>query len=161
MRMLLVTVCAGVLALSAAVGAQAQLAPHHQGPPSPANRATTEAGIALAKSQYPAALAASDQAVQIAPNDPWAHYDRGSALRGLGRTQEAVAEFKRAQVLFADHDPWGRSLAMWGEADTYDVAGDCAQAANAYEVYAGYVDRADPAAAQLARRYATGCVPKR
>jgi hypothetical protein len=72
-----------------------------------------------------------------------------------------VAAFKRAQTLFADRDPWGRSLAMWGEADTYDVAGDCAQAANAYEVYAGYVERADPAAAQLARRYAAGCVPKR
>src|SRR5689334_1986932 len=118
MRKVLVSLFGGVLVLSAAaVGGAAELVPRHQGPPSPADRATTEAGRALIKQDYPSALMAADLALQIAPNDPWAHYDRASALRGLGRTAEAVAEFQRAQGLFGERDPWGRSVALWGQAD--------------------------------------------
>jgi tetratricopeptide (TPR) repeat protein len=156
--MLVICGLVGVMAGPAAFG---QLAPLHHGPASPADRATTASAVALIRGDYPQALAAADQAVQIAPNDPWAHYDRASALRAMQRTDEAVSEMRKAQLLFGDRDPWGRSLAMFGEANAFAVAGRCPEAQRAFTSYATYVQNVDPASAEMARRYSTECVTPR
>jgi hypothetical protein len=115
----------------------------------------------LAAGDYPRALSAADAGLQLDANDPWGHYDRGCALRGLKRTDEAVAELRRAQVLFGDRDRWGRSVALWGEADAFREAGRCPEARRAFDSYASFVQGPDPASAELARQYASECVPAR
>lgn len=44
-------------------------------------------------------LSAANEAVQLAPADPDAHYNRAVVLWSLGRTAEAVAEYERAAAL--------------------------------------------------------------
>jgi hypothetical protein len=105
-------------------------------------------------------LTMADQALSVEPRNPWAHYDRAAALHGLGRTDEAVAEFQLAQQSFSGADPWGRSLAMYGRANVLAQAGRCGPAAAAFEEYAAFVQAADPESAAMARTYAKGCVPR-
>jgi tetratricopeptide (TPR) repeat protein len=49
----------------------------------------------LRTAHYEAALASFDQALAIAPEDPWSRFDRARALARLGRADEAVAELER------------------------------------------------------------------
>jgi predicted Zn-dependent protease len=136
--------------------ASAQLAAPHQSvdPGSSRSRALSSSSAEALVAGRPAdALRMADQAVAADPSNPWSHYDRGAALTELGRTDDAVASFDAAQRSFSTADAWGKSIAMYGRADALSRA--------SYENYATFIERVDPAAAGLARRYATNCVYRR
>jgi tetratricopeptide (TPR) repeat protein len=103
----------------------------------------------------------ADQAIAADDKNPWAHYDRASALADMRRVEEAVAEFRAAEARFPAADPWGRSVAMYGRANLLAQTGSCAQAVAAYEEYARFVERAAPKDAAMAREYAAACTPPR
>jgi tetratricopeptide (TPR) repeat protein len=107
------------------------------------------------------ALKMADQAIAADPQNPWSHYDRAAALSDLGRTDEAVAQYEVAQRSFSTQDAWGKSIAMYGKANALSRVGRCDEAKPAYEAYASFVERSDPGAAGLARRYAADCQPRR
>jgi predicted Zn-dependent protease len=144
--------------------ASAQLAAPHQSvdPGSSRSRALSSSSAEALVAGRPAdALRMADQAVAADPSNPWSHYDRGAALTELGRTDDAVASFDAAQRSFSTADAWGKSIAMYGRADALSRAGRCTAARASYENYATFIERVDPAAAGLARRYATNCVYRR
>jgi len=98
-------------------------------------------------------------AIEANPNDPWGYYDRADALAELKRTDEAVSSFREAERRFAvEHEPWGKSIAIYGEAHALSEVGRCAEARSSYERYASYVEKADERSADLARRYSEECV---
>jgi tetratricopeptide (TPR) repeat protein len=143
--------------------AQAQLAPPHRtvDPGSPQSVSlSSESGAALANGRSNDALALANKAITADPSNPWARYDRAAALTDLGYTDDAVAEFARAQQAFSTADSWGKSIAMYGRAHALAQAGRCPAAQAAYEEYAVFVERADPASAKMARTYARDCVPR-
>jgi tetratricopeptide (TPR) repeat protein len=102
-------------------------------------------------------LALAQQAIRLTPQAPWPHYSKGMALSRLGRTDEAVSALSDAELRFAATDPWGRSVAIYGRANTLARAGRCAEARQAFEQYARFVEERAPNSAALARRYATEC----
>jgi tetratricopeptide (TPR) repeat protein len=102
-------------------------------------------------------LALADKAIQVSPNDPWPHYNKGMALARLGQTDAALSALTAAEVRFSTVDPWGRSVAIYGRANTLAGAGRCAEAHQAFEQYASFVEQRAPHSAELARRYATEC----
>jgi hypothetical protein len=87
-----------------------------------------------------------------------AHYDRGVALVDLGKTDDAVAEFKSVEGLASGKNRRPQSVALWGIADAYGRAGRCDDARPAYEAYARFMEQEDKAGAEMARRYASSCV---
>ena len=104
-------------------------------------------------------LKLAEAAIEADPKDPWAYYDRAVALASLNRTDGAVLSFAEAEKYFADQgEPWGKSIALYGEAHALSRAGRCDQAQSAFERYASYVDQVDAASAAMARRYARECV---
>lgn len=114
--------------------------------------------VALGK--YAEALARAENAVRLAPNNPWAHYQRAAALHHLGRSEEAVSAYHEAAVNFGS-DTWGKSLALYGRARTLDDIGQCDEAKRAYDQYATLVRSKDPAAADMAIAYGKACrVPR-
>lgn len=154
-----------VLGVGLLVGtARAQLQAPHQAvdPGSPRSRdLTSQAGEALVHNDPAQALKMADQAIAADAENPWAHYDRAAALADLGRVDDAVAEFKVAQRSFSDADAWGRSIAIYGRANTLAQAGRCSEAQPAFEEYAVFVERSDPKGAEMARGYAKNCRPRR
>jgi tetratricopeptide (TPR) repeat protein len=128
----------------------------------PTSRQSSALNTSAAKAQIqgePAeALRLADQAIQANPNDPWPRYTRGMALAALGQTDEAITALSEAEQAFGPNDPWGRSIAMWGQAHTFAQAGRCTQARAAFDRYAGFVASYDANAADLARRYAAECL---
>jgi tetratricopeptide (TPR) repeat protein len=107
---------------------------------------------------YGDALAASERALALAPEDPKAHYEHAAALAGVGRTDEAVAEFSRVEKTMGDA-AWSR-LALYGRARALDDAGRCKDARAAYEAYAARVRATDPTSAEIARACARACVER-
>ena len=52
-------------------------------------------------------IASYDQALEIKPDDPDAWYNRGIALRNLGRIEEAITSFDNALKIKPDkHQAW-------------------------------------------------------
>jgi tetratricopeptide (TPR) repeat protein len=102
-------------------------------------------------------LALAQQAIQVSPQDPWAHYNKGMALARLGQTDAAVSALSTAEQRFGTADAWGRSVAIYGRAHTLAGAGRCAEARQAFEQYASFVEARAPSSAALARQYATDC----
>jgi len=98
-----------------------------------------------------------DRAVDADPSNPWAHYDRGVALHGLGRTDAAIAAYRAAEQRFENAGQWGKSIAIYGRARALDDAGRCAEARTAYVEYADFVRSSDPNAADMAITYAKEC----
>ena len=49
--------------------------------------------------RYEEALAAYDQAIRLNPNDDFAYYGKGIALRTMGKTNEAEQAFEKARQL--------------------------------------------------------------
>ena len=125
-----------------------------------ADRATSDAVRALARGDFAAALAACDRAVAAVATDGWAAYDRGAALSGQSRTDEAVASFVSAGQRFAKDDPWARSLTIYGRAHALDNAGRCEEAGQAYREYASLVAAHDPVSSTMALSYAAACKPR-
>lgn len=119
-------------------------------------RLSGAASEALVRGDYTSTIAFANRAIKMDAKDPWPYYDRGSALIGLKRTEEAVSSFKDAENLFGDNW-WGRSIATYGRARAYEEAGRCADAAKAFQEYAAFVGGHDPDGAKLALRYAREC----
>ena len=148
-----------VTATSAAAFAQLRPQPQTQ-PPPPSSALTTESVEAGLAGNDAKALALADEAIQKDAKDPWGYFNRGDALRALHRTDEAVSAFRDAEARMTPGDLWGRSVAIWGQADALARDGRCRDAAPVYERYAAAVENADRASADLARLYARHCTPR-
>jgi len=70
--------------------------------------------IALLNRRWSEALAEADRALAVGPNYADSHKARGDALRRLGRFDEAVAAYRRAEALAPQ---WGRLRIDWGMAE--------------------------------------------
>jgi tetratricopeptide (TPR) repeat protein len=141
--------------------ARADLAPRpHVDLSTPAKRQVTElctqSAAAMMRGDPAGALALAERALGVAADDPWAHYDRAVALGGLGRVDQAVAEYRLAQAHFGD-DAWGKSIAIYGRAHLLAEHQRCEQAEAAYEEYASFVARDAPKDAEMALAYAGNC----
>jgi Flp pilus assembly protein TadD len=135
------------------------LQPVDEAPGEPAYSRTTEAAEALAAHKYEKVLALTDSPSK-APTGAWLDYDRGSAFTGLGRTDEAVETFRRAELRFAQTgNDAGRSASMFGRARALDEAGRCSEARSAYQEFQNFVRLSDPLAAEMAASYAGMCRP--
>jgi hypothetical protein len=85
-------------------------------------------------------------------------YERGAALAGVGRIDEAVAAFDRAELLFTQtDDDVDRATAIWGRAHALAGSGRCSEARRAYGEYRVLVRPRDPTAAEMATRHAAAC----
>jgi tetratricopeptide (TPR) repeat protein len=150
----------GVLILAPSV-AQAQTAAVHdtiEDPRAPrSSKMSGHAGSALASGSAAEAAVLAEQALSMDTLNAWAHYRRAAALSELHRTDEAVAEYKTAEQSFASVDDRGRSLALYGRANTLAQAGRCKDAQPVFEEYARFVEKKDPKGAAQARSYAGSC----
>jgi tetratricopeptide (TPR) repeat protein len=153
----------GFLMLGLGAGADAQLTPKHRVDLStPARRQaamlSTESAAANSKQDWPRALAMAEQGLVADPNDGWLHYNKGVALFGLQRIDDAVVELDHAEQLFAPDDKWARSVAIYQRAIKLQQAGRCAESDRNFREYARLVGPVDPEAARLAMNYnALGC----
>lgn len=151
--------------LAAALPAAAQLEPAPQRGPLSTNQvraAALENDSAGAEigGDHARALVLADEAIRTDPRDGWGYYLRADALVSLNRLDAALASFRDAEQRFPDSDPWGKSVAIWGQGNAYEGLGRCADAAPIYERYAAFVERFDPEAAAYARtRAKKPCTP--
>jgi tetratricopeptide (TPR) repeat protein len=155
----------GALAVLLARPAVAQLQP----PAGVGGRALAEARASAvittsieteAAGDHQHALGLADAAIQADPDDPWGYYVRGNALLSLARVDDAVTAYRDAEQRSTASDPWGMSVAIWGQANAYYQLARCHDATPIYERYAAFVERIDPAAAALAREFAKKqCAP--
>ena len=145
-----------------ASSAEAQLMPPRRavdlGSP-PSSALSSRSAEALIGGHPEDALRLANQAVAADGRNPWAHYDRATALADLGRVDEAVSEFQAAEQRFSQNDPWGRSVALYGRADLLARVGRCNEAAPVFREYAAFVESSDPQAAAMARDHARACHP--
>lgn len=102
------------------------------------------------------AVELTDQAVREGRASPWLEYYRAVAFADLGRTDDAVAAFARAEERFAG-DGWAHAIAIDGRARALRDAARCADARRAYEEYASFVHDTDPTAAAAALEAASRC----
>jgi hypothetical protein len=122
---------------------------------------STQAAEALMRKDYSTVLALT-ATTGDEPVDAWLDYDRGSALVALGRTDEALDAFGRAELRFdRAADPQGVRKAMWGRARALADAGRCGDARLAYGQYQAAVRLQSPRDAELAASYAGFCVPRK
>jgi tetratricopeptide (TPR) repeat protein len=120
---------------------------------------TTEAVGALGRRDYSRVLALTESPSD-APTGAWLDYDRGEALTGVGRTDEAIEVFRKAALRFQSAgDDLGRSVAIWGGARALDEAGRCPEARKAYKEFEAYARPRDQRAADMAAAYAGTCRP--
>ncbi|MBX3198346.1 MAG: tetratricopeptide repeat protein [Labilithrix sp.] len=126
-------------------------------PPSVEAPLVTEMTSALRSGNYSRVLELKDQLPPAAGPNPWVDYNAGAAFAGLGKTDEAIAAFERAERQFGEGDRWGRSVSIWGRARALDGAGRCAEAARAVEDYARVVGGSDPSTLRIATSYAGSC----
>ena len=146
------------LALAAPV-ASAQLAVPQDPQSIRAERFATASADALRRFDYPLALKAAQDGLQVKPNDGWLLYDEGAALAGLGRTDEAVQTLARAEMSFDDTDVYARSTAAYRAALALEMAGRCDEAKRQYHHYAAIERKANPQMASDALNHARVCVP--
>jgi tetratricopeptide (TPR) repeat protein len=117
---------------------------------------------ALAALDYPRALGVAEAALSAAASpSPWLDYDRGEALAGLGRTDEAVAAFNAAEKRFRGdrRNPRGAWAALWGRARALAEAGRCSEARQAYAEYSALVRATASTAADMADALSAECRP--
>ncbi|HMF42309.1 MAG TPA: tetratricopeptide repeat protein [Polyangia bacterium] len=144
-----------------AVGASAEMpVPKQTAAPGPAAKLTSDSASAEMSGDHGKALALAEEAIKTDPKDPWAYYDRADAMARAGRIDDGVAAFREAERRWPIEDTWGKSVAIWGQADVLNKAGRCGDAAPIYERYAAFVEKADADAAAMARTYAKHCAAK-
>jgi tetratricopeptide (TPR) repeat protein len=112
---------------------------------------------ALLDGDYDGTIKLANRALQSKPRDPWPLYNRGCALIGLGRTNEAIASFKEAEARFGA-DEYGRVVSTYGRARAYAAVHRCEEAERAYREFAEMVGTVNEAAAEMATTYAKDCV---
>jgi tetratricopeptide (TPR) repeat protein len=160
MRLLLTAAAVMSMATAGAARAEGLRAPQNVNAV-PWSRQSSELATLSAKAAMAgdpqSSLALAQQAIQLGPQDPWPYYNKGMALARLGQTDAAVSALSAAELRFSTVDPWGRSVAIYGRANTLAMAGRCAEARQAFEQYAQFVELRSPNSAALARRYATEC----
>lgn len=141
--------------------AVAQLQPPQQvSAPGPASELETRSVVAELAGNHDQALSFAEKAIKADPSDAWGYYDRGDALASLGQTANAVAAFAEAERRFSQSDLWGKSIAVWGQADAFNRVGRFSEAGPIYERYAALVQSVDAEAADLGRRFAKNCVAR-
>ena len=119
----------GLLTMGIGAGAKAELAPLQQSvTPSTADILAGQSATADMAGEYEKALQLADKAIRADSKEAWGYYARGDALASLRRVDEALAAFRRAEQLFPTADGWGRSIAIWGEANVLRQAGRCGDA---------------------------------
>jgi tetratricopeptide (TPR) repeat protein len=104
--------------------------------PAPSDALATAAAQALIRGDYPDALARADKGIARYPLAPWLHYNRGAALAGLARNEEALEALKRAEQLFPRREAHGRAVVAYRRALLLEFAGRCPEAATAFADYA-------------------------
>ena len=135
----------------------------------PGDSVASNVAVAIVARDYARALSLADQAQATADKAPrpWLDYNRGVALAGLQRTDEAVRAFQSAERGFAAGDGGdlangrGRSLAIYGRARALDAASRCAEARKAYAEYTAIAGVADRRTAELTLSVAARCEPTR
>jgi tetratricopeptide (TPR) repeat protein len=156
-------IAGGLVILTVLAGSQAraQLAPAKQSvAPSAGDELASKSAQAELAGDHERALLLANDAIKTAPNDPWGHYSAGDALGSLQRIDDAVAAFRQAEQHFAETESWGRSIAIWGQANVLRQVGRCNDAFPIFERYAAYVEKLDPDAAALALKYQKYCAPR-
>jgi tetratricopeptide (TPR) repeat protein len=125
----------------------------------PASQAlSTRAANAQMTGNPEAALQYAAKAVAADPNDPWAHYNKATALARLGNVDDALKSFAAAEERFNLADIWGRSVAIYGGAHALSEVGRCEEAKREYQRYAAFVRERDPVSADMATRFAATCM---
>ena len=117
----------------------------------------SRSAAARASGQLDAALSLAEQGIHADGDDPWPYYNKAMTLGELGRVDEAAAAFREAEGRYFPGDLWGKSVAVYGRANTYAQAGRCAEAKQAYDDYASLVSQYDPKSADLVRQYEAEC----
>ncbi len=158
MKLSVIGVVFSLALLLAAFPAAAQLEPAAQSGPRSnaelrASALTTSSIQAELAGTHQSALDLADAAIREDPSDAWGHYVRGSACLSLRRIDDALASLRDAERRSPASDPWGKSVAIWGQANVFEEAGRCQEATPIYGRYAAFVEHLDPTAAALAREY--------
>lgn len=122
--------------------------------------ALTAVGVELRDGDYVGALSLVER---IQPSsrlsDGWRLYDRGEALAGLHRADEALGALEQAEQRFeeAGEGARGRPLVEWSKARVLSEAGRCDAARRAFADYARLVAYGDPQSAAMAQQAAKDC----
>jgi tetratricopeptide (TPR) repeat protein len=122
-----------------------------------AERESTASVEALVVGDYAQALARAEAGLQLAPQDPWLIYNRGTALAGLGRVDESLDALRRAEHLFSTDNLHGRSVATYRRAIALEVAGRCKEEKAELDHYAWLGGFKDPQFAEHERAHVRFC----
>jgi tetratricopeptide (TPR) repeat protein len=153
-------VLTGALIVLAGSRSQAQLAPLKQTvAPGTADGLASQSVQAELAGDHPKALQLAEDAIKSDPKNPWGRFAKGDALGSLQRTDDAASAFREAEQHYSDAEMWGKSIAIWGQANAFFQAGRCQDSSPLYERYASFVEKVDPEAAALARRFEKSCMP--
>jgi tetratricopeptide (TPR) repeat protein len=160
-RPICITVLASALTVFAGARSHAQLAPLNQSvAPRAADDLASQSVETELAGDHTQALKLADDAIKTDPNNPWGRYAKGSALGSLQRTDDAAASFREAEQHFSNVEIWGKSIAIWGQANAFLQVGRCQEASSLYDRYATFVEKVDQEAAALGRRFEKSCVPR-
>jgi Ca-activated chloride channel family protein len=94
------------------------------------NRAVENGNAQMSAGKADAALVDYDKAVAAMPNEPAAHFNRGTALHALSRYDEAITEFMRATEA---REPGLKATAFYNLGNSYFQANRYADAIAAYK----------------------------
>jgi tetratricopeptide (TPR) repeat protein len=118
-----------------------------------AEAASTAAVKALIAGDYRQVLVEADAGLAVAPFDAWLAYDRGIALAGLNRTDEAVEALRIAERLFAPDDSHDRAVAAYRRIVALEEAGRCKEVAQELPHYAALASPGEAAHATTHVRF--------
>lgn len=138
--------------------ARAQLAPLQQSmAPSAADKLASQSAQAQGTGDHDKALQLANEAIRADSKEPWGHYTRGDALASLHRVDDAVEAFRQAEQRFSQADSWGKSVAIWAQANAFMQVGRFQEASAIFERYVSLLERVDKDATMLARKYEEYC----
>ncbi len=154
-------VLSSALTIVTASRSYGQLAPLPQSiAPTNADRLASESVRTELAGDHPKALQLAADAIKSDPNNPWGRYVKGDALESLQRPDDAASSFREAEEHFSKVEMWGKSIAIWGQANAFFQVGRCQESSPLYERYASLVEKVDREAAALARRFEKSCITR-
>ena len=112
-------------------------------------REVDQAAAFIVKGQFAAAEPLLNKAIQVAPGDPWAHYNLAVVYRNTGRYDQAVREYHTAMDLFETKGPRPNGEAdignaLYGIALAQEAKGDPRIAAAAWDNYLRFARKYGP-----------------